>query len=168
MMLSIRYHGAGRYSLADAGNEIGTIHGRSLRIVGFDTEADAAEARHAGFVALLRWIALRSGTARRGADAPGIEEPGRDGRGGGAPAMHGGGSVIARVLRPTPDERQGSSRGAYSVEFQLPPGLYAAVALHAAQTIYGAIHTTRERRGSVAAPAGSGIAMTEAAAAPTQ
>ena len=76
-MLSIRYRGAGRYSLAHAGNEIGTIHGRSLRIGGFDTEADAAEARHAGFVALLRWISLRADAARPGQGAPGIEEPAR-------------------------------------------------------------------------------------------
>ena len=161
MMLSIRYRGAGRYSLAHAGSEIGTIHGRSLRIGGFDTEAEAAEARHAGFVALLRWVALRSDAPRPGEDAPGIEEPAR---GDGAPATDGG-SVIARVLRPAPDEPPGSSRGACAVEFRLPPRLYAAVALHAAQTIYGAIRTARDRRDAVAASAPRGMPIGDAAMA---
>lgn len=160
-MLSIRYRGAGRYGLSHRGDEIGTIHGRSLRIGGFDTEAEAAEARHAGFVALLRWIALRSDSARPAEGAPGIEESGR-GRPGESPAADGGGSVIARLLHPTPGEKDDSTRGAFAVEFRLPPRLYAAVALHAAQTIYGAIRAARERQPSVAAPAGSGVPMTDA------
>lgn len=167
MTLSIRYRGAGRYVLAHAGNEVGTIQGRSLRIGGFDTEADAAEARHAGFVALLRWIALRSDGSRPREEAAGIEETARGASASGAVATTGAeeGSVIARLLRLADDEQSHPARGAYAVEFRLPAGLFAAVALHAAQTIHAAIRAARDGRAPVAAPAENGAATAEAGVA---
>lgn len=132
MTLSIRYVGRGRYALARGGEPVGSIEGRTLRIDGFATEAEAVEARHAGYVALLRWTASRPATARaRDADA--------------------GGSVVARLVRAAvPDD---AARAApFAVEFRLPAGLYAAVALQAAQTVHSAILAERER------PASSGVA----------
>lgn len=149
MTLSIRYRGAGRYSLALAGNEIGTIHGRLLRIGGFDTEEEAAAARHAGFVALLRWVALRPGASRPPEVERGIEDADRDVTGAGTAAVAGSdgeGSVVARLVRPDAQEQGEKRGGAYAAEFRLPSGLFTAVALHAAQSIYGAIRDALEER----------------------
>ena len=128
MTLSIRYVGRGRYALARGGDPVGSIDGRTLRIDGFVTEAEAVEARHAGYVALLRWTASRPAAARaRDADKEG--------------------SVVARLVRgPVPDD--GACAAPFAVEFRLPAGLYAAVALQAAQRVHSAILAERDRRAS--------------------
>ena len=129
MTLSIRYVGRGRYALAQGGEPVGSIEGRTLRIDGFVTEAEAVEARHAGYVALLRWTASRPAAARaRDPDA--------------------GGSVVARLARASVAGDEAARAAPFAVEYRLPAGLYAAVALQAAQTVHSAILTERERRAS--------------------
>ena len=129
MTLSIRYVGRGRYALARGGEPVGSIEGRTLRIDGFVTEAQAVEARHAGYVALLRWTASRPAAARA-----------RDG--------DTGGSVVARLVRASVPGDDAARAAPFAVEFRLPAGLYAAVALQAAQTVHSAILAERERPAS--------------------
>ena len=70
--------------------------------------------------------------------------------------------MIARVLRPTAHEQEVPPGGASAIELRLPPRLYAAVALNADQTIYGAIRAARDRRDAVAASAPGGMSIGDA------
>ena len=112
MHLTLRYRGPGHYALLEGAREVGSLEGATLRFGPFENEADRERAEDAGHAALRRWLEGRP-RAREDSD----------------------GRALAAPVRDDGVER---GRGPY-VEFSMPPGVYAAVALHVAQGILQAI-----------------------------
>jgi hypothetical protein len=128
------------FSLRNARSDRGLLRGRLLHFGGFTSEAEAFRAGEAGCRLLTEWLTVRKrlpiderprATAVIGDD--GIQrwtDP--------------GGQTMARIVRPGDDPGGDDSEGCpakghYGVQYILPGGLFAAVALHLANLIYEAM-----------------------------
>ena len=112
MHLSLLYRGPDQYVVLDGRREVGSLERGTLRFGPFETEPHAERAAMAGRAALRRWLESRPGTAHTDDRDATV-----------APSRLDAGLAERRVF----------------AEFTLPPGTYAAVALHVAQQILAAI-----------------------------
>lgn len=141
MFLSLLFRGASGYTLLHGTREVGSFSGSVLRFYPFSTEAEAIRAADAGCYALVHWLGSRADTRSLGTpplgDAASGDSASRWMGPGGVPvarlSYHPSGSLVETHRDAT------HARPVYAVEFVLPEGVYAAVALQPAQRIHEAI-----------------------------
>jgi hypothetical protein len=127
------------FTLRSARSDVGVIRGRELRFGGFKSATDAFRAGEAGCRLLHEWLTLRKRLPidERPQITAVIDDEGTH------RWTDPAGETMARVVRPT-DAVDGDwegclARSDYRLEFILPDGLFAAVALHLANLIYEAM-----------------------------
>jgi hypothetical protein len=137
MTLSIFEHGDGHFRLFRDGCEVGWVDGRDVGFLGFDTEADAADAAIAAYEALSVWLARQSRaqrTPQRRLDLR-VEN--------GKTSLTLGDIAVGRLVSEAEDRT--TTSGSYGFELRLPPRIGAA--LSAAHVIDQALTRHRELRG---------------------
>jgi hypothetical protein len=129
MTLSLLFGGPSMYRLVHGDVDVGWLGEDVLVFSGFDSLADAETAGDAGYIALLDWLASRSG--RRGENQMALHVAvGEDDV---SEWIGPNGKVLARIIRPAEDE-------GFVVEFTLPPRVHTTAAARAASRIFDAMH----------------------------
>ena len=140
MTASLATTGPTVFSLRSARSDRGLLRGRLLRFGGFKSEAEAFRAGEAGCRLLNEWLTLRKRLPLEERPPVTAVMDGEDTQLWTDP----GGQTMARVVRPGDDPAGDDWEGClaendHGLEFILPGGLFAAVALHLANLIYEAM-----------------------------
>jgi len=133
-MVVVLAHGEDAFRLVNsAGNDVGWIRSKAIGFGEFVTEADARDAALDGGRALAGCLKREFGVGHPAlSDAPTLRTV-RDGAG---EWIVDGRERVARLLRREPG-RDGAGR--FAIEFALPSYATDAVAINAAQIVYGAL-----------------------------